>query len=392
MALAVLVCASTVVSAQPSQWSDELPPAERVIEDTSGRTARETAARRIVALQILGGVARSLSAGAPPDAVAATRTREYEQAARKLVQAEAAKVDAGCTGNDCEKHLLPRCSYAYTMEPAMYREVLDRYFSPGWQGTFGARLRSDLWIKAQALPAGTTAQGRLVAEATEACTRGAASQWMTDLKRRLTKSPAAQPGTGEGISLSWLLPALLLAALAWWLRPRAIIKVTGMIETLGESIKKPGGDKRYDYISVVRRDGGSTMIRKVHVPDEIDRILRVGVDGVFLVQKVFATRRLVAVRAGERHAVAQAYTWSPPGFYLRLVLGGLLMVGSLAVLGLVLMLTIIGLLLVPLIWGMAVIFAAMLVYVAVFYPMWRAQLRAELRTEGMDKLPGTVEI
>lgn len=390
--LALLAGATPDISAQSSQWSTELPAAERVIADMNGRTDREAAARRIAALQILTGVTRALSAVGTADPAATARAREYEQAARGISQSASAKFDANCTGEHCEKYLLPRCSYGYSMEPAMYREVLDRYFSKQWQAANVPRLRGDLWVKAQALPVGTTAQGRLIPAAAEACTRGGFGQWVGNIKSYFTSGATSRPGTGGSFSLSWLIPALLLAGAAWWLRPRSIVTVAGRIEALGESIKKPGRDKRYDYISIVRDDGGSTMIRKVDVPDEIDRILFAGAEGVFMVQRVFWMRQLVAARAGQRHAISSVYTWSPPGFYLRLVFGGGLVVFSLALLGLIMMVTIVGLVLVPVLWGMALIIAAMLVYVAIFYPLWRTQLYAALRAEGIDKLPKTVEI
>lgn len=390
--LALLAGATPQAIAQSTQWSAELPAAERVIADMNGRTDRETAARRIAALQILTGVTRSLSAGGAPDPVAAARAREYEQAARGISQTASAKIDANCTGEHCEKYLLPRCSYGYAMEPAMYREVLDRYFSKQWQAANVARLRGDLWVKAQALPVGTTAQGRLIPAAAEACTRGGFGQWVGNLKSYFTSSSTSRPGADGSISLSWLIPALLLAGVAWWLRPRSIITVAGRIEALGPSTKKQAQDKRYDYVSVVREDGGSTMIRKVDVPDEVDRILFAGAKGVFMVQKIFWMRKLVAARTGQRHAVATVYTWSPPGFYLRLVFGGGLVVFSLALLGLIMMVTIVGLVLVPVLWGMALIIAAMLAYVAIFYPLWRTQLYAALRAEGIDKLPETVDV
>lgn len=378
--------------AQPVAWSAELPTVERVIGDMYGTTDRETAARRIAALGMLNGVTRSLSVGSSPDPLAAVKSREYEQSARQIAQAETANVDASCKGNHCEKYLLRRCTQAYALSAAMHREVLDRYFSKSWQANFAPRLQGGLWAQAQALPAGTTAPGTLPPEVRDACTSGKVSEWIARVKGAFSTDPGAKAGTNGSISFYWLIPALLLGVAVWWLRPRAISTVAGRIETLGESVKK-GSTKRYDYISIGSKDGGTTMIRKVDVPEEVDRILHASAEGVFMVQKVVWLRALVAARVGQRHAIARAYTWSPIGFYLRLILvGPLFVVGPIVISLPVIMFPVLNLLLVPLLWIFALLAAAALVYTAVFYPLWRSQLYAALRAEGIDKLPKTVEI
>lgn len=172
----------------------------------------------------------------------------------------------------------------------------------------------------------------------------------------------------------------------------ALVIVSGVIDALGESTKRPrSGEKVYDYVSVRDATGTSTMIRKLRVPDEIDRILVVGQDSQLFVGRAFRVFRfLLAARVGSRHAVGSAMKWSLPRFYLTIAFGAVLMVGGLLLLGFVMALTIVGLLLVPVLWGMAIVCAVCGLYIALVWPGWRSRTLGALRTAGLR--PDTVEV
>jgi hypothetical protein len=207
-----------LAAAQSPDYLAEMPAANTVVEDMKGRTDRESAARASIALNALAAVIRS-----PFDASAAKRPlrpleqaklTEYTRASAAARAAEWAKVDHRCEGNDCDMYLLPRCEQGYAMSAALYRELLDRYFSPQWLTRNGERLKGTLWQEAQRLPAGTRAMQTLPATASEACTASPSllGKWSpSGLTGRLRQS-ADDLGAGRWALISaLLLPVAILS-------------------------------------------------------------------------------------------------------------------------------------------------------------------------------------
>jgi hypothetical protein len=158
LVLLLALFTSAPVYAQTAGYLNEMPPPDRVVSDMRAGSTRQSAVRAAVALRLLGGIVQALS-GRQPSPSEAAKAAEYYRAAEALFSAEEAKVGTPDPNDDnAEFYLLNRCSASYTMSPAFYREVLDRYFSPQWQAQYARRFASasgQLWRDAITLPAGT---------------------------------------------------------------------------------------------------------------------------------------------------------------------------------------------------------------------------------------------
>lgn len=92
--------------------------------------------------------------------------------------------------------------------------------------------------------------------------------------------------------------------------------IEGQIETLGESWKKQGTTKRYDYISLRDKDGQDMVVREIGVYDEIDRLLFPGMYGTFIFTEAWFSKEMVAVRTADREAICEFLQSGTTKYYL----------------------------------------------------------------------------
>ncbi len=127
-------------------WLGEVPTASQVAQGLIVPSLRETAARRVAALYAMENLVGSL-AGASPSAQAQARVAALRGMQRQVYEAEKQR--------DPTPYLLERCSQAYSESPAFQRELLDLFFTPGWQAAYGAGLDPRRWKAPLALAPGT---------------------------------------------------------------------------------------------------------------------------------------------------------------------------------------------------------------------------------------------
>lgn len=136
---------SAPLSAQDAPYLAEVPTAQQVAQGLAVASARETAARRYAALYSLENLLGSV-AGVAPSTQVQGRMASFSSMRDKVYEAEKQR--------DPVNYLLERCSQAYSDSPAFQRELLDLYFSPEWQATYGARLDPRRWKKPLAMAPG----------------------------------------------------------------------------------------------------------------------------------------------------------------------------------------------------------------------------------------------
>jgi len=167
-AVLVVVVALSVTSAmaqtagEAPEYLREMPSAEKVIGDLRVAGRRESVARGAFALDLLGMFIEQLSPHrhggkwAPQESA---RIVEYQNARRSLLAGEEALYGT-CKDDDCERYRLARCTQVYVFSSSFRREVLDRFFSSGWQAKYvGEVAGGSLLLEAKALPAGTRFAG-----------------------------------------------------------------------------------------------------------------------------------------------------------------------------------------------------------------------------------------
>ncbi len=130
-----------LLGARPLRGQDvaylaEVPTAQQVAQGLAVASPRETAARRYAALFALGNLVGS-GAGAAPSSQALERIASFTSMKNQVYEAEKQR--------DPTPYLLERCSQAYSESPEFQRELLDLYFTPGWQATYGPRLDPRRW-------------------------------------------------------------------------------------------------------------------------------------------------------------------------------------------------------------------------------------------------------
>jgi type IV secretion system protein VirD4 len=218
--LAVVGLASATLLAQTPSYLAEMPSADRVVQDMKVASQRESAVRSSVALRLLAGIVQMLSgvrdrSQAVP-AVAA-KFDEYQLRGATLFQVEEAKAGPRCApdDNDCEYYRLNRCESSYSLSPAFYREILDRYFSPQWQAQYARRFANvsgDLWRQALTLPPGTKAT--LGSNTQNNCADPSGASRIAGLLKSVTGDSGAGAGGDRGTGLGSRLSAMLLAILS----------------------------------------------------------------------------------------------------------------------------------------------------------------------------------
>lgn len=134
----------------------EMPEAGRVVKDMQGNGERDNAARVHSTLYIMAGMVEGLAHGTRKSSQeAAALAAEYRTTAERLYETEKAGYPSDCQNDNCDRYKLARCAYEYTMSAELRREILSRYFSPGWQQQYGpvlARNAGTLWRDALDLP------------------------------------------------------------------------------------------------------------------------------------------------------------------------------------------------------------------------------------------------
>lgn len=80
--------------------------------------------------------------------------------------------------------------------------------------------------------------------------------------------------------------------------------VNGRVKTLGESTSR-GSNVTYDYISFEEKNGQTLLIKRVRVSQDVDRLLRAGAEGTFIVGEASKKLRMIAaIRTGSEEAIA----------------------------------------------------------------------------------------
>ena len=133
--LIVLLCARPL-RGQDVAYLAEVPTAQQVAQGLAVTSPRETAARRYAALFALGNLVGS-GGGTAPSSQALERIASFASMKNQVYEAEKQR--------DPVPYLLERCSQAYSESPAFQRELLDLYFTPAWQATYGPRLDPRRW-------------------------------------------------------------------------------------------------------------------------------------------------------------------------------------------------------------------------------------------------------
>ncbi len=146
-----------------------------------------------------------------------------------------------------------------------------------------------------------------------------------------------------------------------------ITAIEGQLITLGESELK-NGVKTYDYLSFADRHGGQTVVKKVRVAQDVDRLLGPGADGVFIVGKTPFETGVYAVRVGNLEAASEWVNGNLTKAYIGLAV--------LFILGLVLTATVIGAII-------GIPFLILGLWVLLGLPSWRKNIAAAAHQHGM---------
>ena len=213
-----------------TDYLTSFPSADRVAMDFTGRSDRETAARRAAALQMLASAINGISDGRVGRGQGTPAEQQlvasYANRYIAIIKAEIAKADPNCQGNDCDKSKTARCGYEYTLSKGMAREVMDRYFPANFVQMHNPRLSraGTVWRDALQLPSGTTALSLLSPEMAKLCAGESggksALSWLTEIFSESKMPSARTPGSGSFLAsltngLAWLLLSLLVLGLAW---------------------------------------------------------------------------------------------------------------------------------------------------------------------------------
>jgi TM2 domain-containing membrane protein YozV len=143
-----------------------------------------------------------------------------------------------------------------------------------------------------------------------------------------------------------------------------VIAVRGTLQTLGEyTYNEKTRIKRYDYLSLLGDDGRQTVVRKVTVWQDVDRLLDAGSEGTFIFSKSFFSTELHAIKVFGQEATSQfideglgkAYF----GIFVGIIFAALL---SIVLIGIPLLL--------------------LLIWTAFRLPSWRAKIVAVAKGEG----------
>ena len=145
----LLACAvPTALHAQPEAYLQEMPSADRVIADISGRDAMDSRARRIAALSRLFDVIKDMagtrySTGPFPNAAEKPLRDGYLAAITRLRAEGMATFPAGPTSLDSPRARWVSSIEAHQRSQELHDELMQRYFSPATQtrlqGTLQAR-------------------------------------------------------------------------------------------------------------------------------------------------------------------------------------------------------------------------------------------------------------
>jgi hypothetical protein len=82
-----------------------------------------------------------------------------------------------------------------------------------------------------------------------------------------------------------------------------ITTVKGFLTAYGEStLDQRSGNKRYSYISITDEDGDEVYIKKVTVPQDVDRLITTGDNVTIVVAKNIFGREIHSARVGTREA------------------------------------------------------------------------------------------
>lgn len=150
--------------------------------------------------------------------------------------------------------------------------------------------------------------------------------------------------------------------------------IEGELRVLGDYIASSQGDnvtkKRYSYLEFVAEDGNVTLVKKVNVPLDVDRILSPGSKGAFLVSKSFfpSSTDLWAARIDDEEAVNEFVAGGTKQYIqVYFFLSLMVIVGS--VLSFILV-------------GIPILLVAL--WAMIRWPMWMKNLRAKARQAGFS--------